>query len=103
MTVEMQQAIIYLGTNGLLLDVPVKEIREFELNFLETMNANHKDVLKSLKEGKIDDDVINTLEKVAKDMTGKYRSAAKSDKEDEGTESTEEVETKEATEEASEK
>ncbi|PCH96081.1 MAG: F0F1 ATP synthase subunit alpha [Bacteroidetes bacterium] len=77
MSVELQQAIIYLGTKGLMIDVPVKEVREFELNFLTTIEANHKDVLKSLKEGKITDEVTQTLEKVAKDMTSKYKTEAK--------------------------
>ena len=91
MSVELQQAIIYLGTNGLMLDVPVKEVREFELNFLATIAANHKDILKSLKEGKITDDVTQTLEKVAADMTSKYKVAGK-EKEEEGGASPEEEE-----------
>lgn len=83
LSVELQQAIIYLGTNGLLLDVPVKEIKEFELNFLDIISANHKDVLQSLKEGKITDVVTQTLEKVAADMTSKYRSSRKQKDEEE--------------------
>ncbi|HHZ65661.1 MAG TPA: F0F1 ATP synthase subunit alpha, partial [Flavobacteriales bacterium] len=83
LSVELQQAIIYLGTNGLMLDVPVKEIKEFELNFLDIISANHKDVLQSLKEGKITDVVTQTLEKVAADMTSKYRSSRKQKDEEE--------------------
>jgi len=72
-SVEQQQAIIYCGTKGLLLHVPVKEIKEFEVNFLETMEAKHKDVMDQLKEGKLSDEVTDVLEKVAAELSSKYR------------------------------
>ncbi len=70
--VEKQVAIIYLGSKGLLSKVPVEKVKEFESEFLDYMDAKHRDVLDTLKEGKLTDEVTSTLEKVAADLTGKY-------------------------------
>ena len=72
MPVEKQVAIIYLGTKGLLGKVPVERVREFEREFLDFMDARHRDVLDALKAGKLTDDVTGTLEKVAAELTAKY-------------------------------
>ncbi len=71
-TVEKQVAIIYLGSKGLLSKVPVDKIKEFETEFLDFMDAKHRDVLDALKEGKLTPEVTSTLEKVAADLSGKY-------------------------------
>jgi F-type H+-transporting ATPase subunit alpha len=70
--VEKQVAIIYLGSKGLLNKVPVEKVRAFEVEFLDYMEAKHKDVLDLLKAGKLTDEVTGTLESVAADLTGKY-------------------------------
>ncbi len=70
--VEKQVAIIYLGTKGLLSKVPVDKIKEFEVEFLDFMDAKHRDVLDTLKAGKLTDEVTSTLEKVAADLSSKY-------------------------------
>ena len=71
-SVEKQVAIIYLGSKGLLNKVPVEKIREFEVEFLDYMEAKHRDTLDLLKAGKLTDEVTGTLESVAADLTGKY-------------------------------
>jgi F-type H+-transporting ATPase subunit alpha len=71
--VEDQVAIIYAGSKNLLRDVPVNKVKEFERDFLEFLNAKHKDVLDTLKAGKLTDEVTDTLTAVAKDLSGKYR------------------------------
>ncbi|HIA35558.1 MAG TPA: F0F1 ATP synthase subunit alpha [Flavobacteriales bacterium] len=73
LTVEQQQAIIFCGTNGLLKDVPVKQVKEFEENFLNVMETKHKDILDELKEGKLQDATSKALVKIAKEHTAKYR------------------------------
>jgi F-type H+-transporting ATPase subunit alpha len=73
MKVEDQVAIIYLGTKGLLRDVPVDQVKKFEADFLEYMNAKHKDTLEALKAGKYTDAETSVLEKVAADMTATYK------------------------------
>ena len=75
--VEQQIAIIYCGTKGLLRDVPVNKVREFEAEFLQFMETKHKSTLDELKAGKICSDEIteDVLEKVAKkkDLSPKYK------------------------------
>jgi F-type H+-transporting ATPase subunit alpha len=73
MSVENQVAIIYLGTKGLLRDVPVNEVRKFETEFLEYMNAKHRDTLDALRDGKYTDAETSVLEKVAAEMTARYK------------------------------
>ena len=71
-SVEKQVAIIYQGSKGLLRNVPVNKVREFETEFLDYMDAKHRDVLDTLKAGKLTDEVTGTLEKVCADLAGKY-------------------------------
>jgi len=71
--VEQQVAIIYCGTKGLLRDVPVNKVREFETGFLQLLESKHKNVLNDLKAGKIDDSITSVLEQTAKDLTKKYK------------------------------
>jgi F-type H+-transporting ATPase subunit alpha len=71
--VEQQIAIIYLGTKGLLRDVPVNKVREFEAEFLQYLEAKHTNILNGLKAGQLTDDITNTLESVGKDLSAKYK------------------------------
>ncbi len=70
--VEDQIAIIYAGSKDLLRKVPVKKVKEFEKDYLEFLNAKHRDTLDTLKAGKLTDEVTDTLEKVAKEISAKY-------------------------------
>ncbi len=71
--VEDQVAIIFAGSKNLLRDVPVEKVKEFENDYIEFLNAKHRDVLDLLKVGKLTDEVTDTLTSVCKDLTGKYR------------------------------
>ena len=71
-TVEDQVAIIYLGSKNLLKSVPVDKIKEFEKKFLDLMNVKHKKTLDIIKQGKLTDDVLSTLESVAADLSSSY-------------------------------
>jgi F-type H+/Na+-transporting ATPase subunit alpha len=73
MAVEKQIAIIYCGTKGLLRDVPVNKVKEFENEFLGFLEAKHNDVLDKLRAGVIDDAVTSVLEKTAGELTVKYK------------------------------
>jgi len=73
MRVEHQVAIIYLGTKGLLKDVPVKRVKEFEAEYLNLLEAQQKPALDTLKKGQIDDAVTAILEKTAKELIPKYK------------------------------
>ena len=72
-TVEDQVAIIYAGSKNLLKDVPVNKVKEFEKDYLEYLNAKHRDTLDTLKAGKLTDEVTDTLSSVAKDLSAKYK------------------------------
>ncbi len=72
-TVEDQIAIIYAGSKNLLRDVPVEKVKEFERDFLEMMNAKHRDTLDTLKAGKLTDAAIDVVTNVAADLSAKYK------------------------------
>jgi len=72
MTVEKQVAIIYCGTKGLLSRIPVEKIREFQDDYLNSLEMNHIDTLTAIRNGKIDDAVTTVLESVAKDISARY-------------------------------
>ena len=69
---EDQVAIIYAGSKNLLRNVPVDKIKEFENEYLTILRTKHVGVLDSLKQGKLTDEVVNTLESVCKDLSDKY-------------------------------
>ena len=70
--VEEQAAIIYCGTNGLLMNVPVNKIKEFEGEYLAFLHAKHQDALDALAAGKLTEEIKSTLESVAADLSSKY-------------------------------
>jgi F-type H+-transporting ATPase subunit alpha len=67
--VEDQIAIIYCGTKGLLNSVPVNKIKEFEKLYLDRLNTEHKEVLQSLKEGKLSDDIESVMRNLAEEIS----------------------------------
>ncbi len=70
--VEKQIAIIYVGTKGLMQNVPVSKVKEFEKEYLDFLEAKHADVLVRLKAGKYDDADTEVLGRVAKEIAAKY-------------------------------
>ena len=71
--VEKQIAILYCGTHGLLRDIPVDKVSEFEERYLQTLELTHQqDVLDVLKAGKIDDDVMKVLGETAKSVVKQF-------------------------------
>jgi F-type H+/Na+-transporting ATPase subunit alpha len=71
--VEKQIAIIFCGTHGLLADVPLHRIREFELEFLDFLELKHKNILDALKQGKLDVEIENKLTAIAKEISERFR------------------------------
>ncbi|MCF6181822.1 F0F1 ATP synthase subunit alpha [Lutibacter sp.] len=70
--VEDQVAIIYAGSKNLLKNVPVDKVKEFEKDYLEYLNAKHRDTLDILKAGKLTDEVIDILTNAANEISAKY-------------------------------
>jgi F-type H+-transporting ATPase subunit alpha len=71
--VEKQVAIIYLGTQGLLRDVPVKKMKEFEEHFLMEMENKLADVLGEFKKGNLPDDGIKKMVNLANTLIPQYK------------------------------
>ncbi len=69
MPVEEEIAVIYCGTQGLLRNVELKHIAEFEKMFLEILRSKYqKEILEPLREGVLDENVSKLLEGVATEV-----------------------------------
>jgi F-type H+-transporting ATPase subunit alpha len=72
-SVEKQVAIIYLGTQGILKEVPVKFVKEFEENFLMEMENKHPEILAEFKKGNLPEDGLKTMTELAKGLMSQYK------------------------------
>src|SRR6476661_8564261 len=72
-TVEKQVAIIYLGTQGLLRDVAVKNVKAFEEHFLIEMENKLPEVLNEFKKGNLPDDGVHKMVELAKSLIPQYK------------------------------
>jgi F-type H+-transporting ATPase subunit alpha len=71
-SVEKQIAIIFVGTKGLIQNVPINQVNAFEKEYLNFLEAKHADVLVALKAGKYTDEITDVLTKCAKEIAQKY-------------------------------
>jgi len=72
-TVEKQVAIIYLGTQGLLRDVAVKNVKAFEEHFLLEMENKHPEILTEFKKGALPEDGLAKIKELAKGLIPQYK------------------------------
>jgi F-type H+-transporting ATPase subunit alpha len=76
LTVDKQVVMIYLGTNGLLDELPVSTIQQFEKEFLQMFELKHKDLLTSIAEKKdLLDDVAKQIQSIAKEFISTFKAA----------------------------
>jgi F-type H+/Na+-transporting ATPase subunit alpha len=73
LSVEKQIAIIFCGTRGLLAEIPVDKVKSFEKEFLDFMELKHRNVLDSLKSGKITEAEEQILTSVAKEIVEQFK------------------------------
>jgi F-type H+-transporting ATPase subunit alpha len=73
MPVGEQIAILYCGTHGLMADVPVDKVRECQDTFLDKMRSAHPEAIATLASGKIDDEVMMTIETTMSDIAETYK------------------------------
>src|SRR3954466_14922180 len=73
MSVEKQVAIIYLGTQGMLREVPVKNVKAFEEHFLTEMQNKLPDVLAEFKKGNLSDENLKRMVDLAKNVAPAYK------------------------------
>src|SRR5258705_7237860 len=71
--VAKQVAIIYLGTQGLLRDVAVKRVKEFEEHFLMEMENKLPDVMAEFKKGNLPDDGVKRMVQLANELIPQYK------------------------------
>jgi F-type H+-transporting ATPase subunit alpha len=73
LSVEKQVAIIYLGTQGLMGEVSIKRVREFEEHFLMEMDNKLPDVLGEFKKGNLPEDGLKRMVELAKGLMAAYK------------------------------
>jgi F-type H+-transporting ATPase subunit alpha len=71
--VEKQVAVIYLGTQGLLREVAVRKVKEFEEHFLLEMDNKLPEVLAEFKKGNLPEDGIKKMVELAKTLIPQYK------------------------------
>ena len=73
MAVEDEVAVIFCGTHGLLENVPLDKVAEFQSNFLQLMHAKHPEAMASILAGKLDDDTTAKLTSAAAEVAAAYK------------------------------
>ena len=73
MPVDKQVAIIYLGTEGLLREVAVKNVKAFEEHFLMEMENKYPDVLNEFKKGNLPEDGIKKMVELSNNIVARYK------------------------------
>jgi F-type H+-transporting ATPase subunit alpha len=71
--VEKQVAIIYLGTQGLIRDVPVRRVKEFEEQFLMELESKHPEILAEFKKGGLSDEAVKKMTELANGIIPQYK------------------------------
>src|SRR6187551_2947082 len=71
--VEKQVAIIYLGTNGLISNVPVKNIQDFEEQFLLEMENKYPEILAEFKKGNLPEEGLKKMVELAKEISHQFQ------------------------------
>lgn len=72
--VENQVAVIYCGVNGLLENVPIDKVHEFESLFMQLVEAKYrKEVLDEIKNGNLSDDVQAKIRECAAEISSRYK------------------------------
>jgi len=74
MAVEEEVAVIYCGVNGLLENVPLDKVAEFEKQLLQLLNAKYRaDVLDVIRSGLLTDDATAKLAQAAGDVAARFK------------------------------
>ncbi|MDE6811465.1 MAG: F0F1 ATP synthase subunit alpha [Muribaculaceae bacterium] len=72
--VENQVAVIYCGVKGLLENVPLEKVADFEQQFLQLVKAKYqKEVLDAIRAGQLTDDIEAKLRECAAEVASQYK------------------------------
>ncbi|WP_165986141.1 F0F1 ATP synthase subunit alpha [Streptomyces sp. YIM 98790] len=73
---EDQVVSIWSGTNGLMDDVPVEEIRRFEKELLEHMHSTKSDLMRSIREGgKMPEETVQAIREAVTEFKQQFQTA----------------------------
>lgn len=73
MLVEEEVAVIYCGVKGLLQNVPMDKVAEFEKQFIQMLHAKHQaDVLDKIREGQLTEEIEAKITAVANEIASRY-------------------------------
>lgn len=70
--VAEEVAVIFCGVNGLLGQVPLDKVAEFQQSFLQQLRAQHPEALETLGKGLLTDEVSDILRATAQDVAARY-------------------------------
>ncbi len=71
--VEDQVALIYAGTKGLLMEIEVEQVGEFEMQFLELMRLQQSNVLQQIAAGTFNDEIAAVIEHTAREIIAQLK------------------------------
>ena len=72
MAVEDEVAVIYSGVNGLLENVPLEKVAEFEKQYLQLLHARYTSALDEIRAGRLTDEVTAALNEAAAQVAGQF-------------------------------
>lgn len=70
--VDSQVAMIYAGTENLLKSVPIRNVKEFQIEYIDFLRSKHPETMAAIKSGKIDDSITSVLKQAAAELASKY-------------------------------
>lgn len=70
MPVGEQIAVLYCGTQGLMADIDVEQVADFQKLFLDRMRSTHSDILDVLSSGKVGDEQTSVIRQEAASVCG---------------------------------
>jgi F-type H+-transporting ATPase subunit alpha len=72
-SVEKQVAIIYLGTNNMIREVPVKNVRAFEETFINELETKMPELLLEFKKGNLPEDGLAKMKALADSLISQFK------------------------------
>jgi len=71
--VELQVAIIFCGTNGLLKEIPLNKVLNFEKDFIERCQLLLKQELEQIARGEFNDEIADVLTNLSREVAKNYK------------------------------
>lgn len=73
MPVEDQVIVLFIATNKYLMDLQVKEVRNFNKDFVKFVNSNYPDVINAIRNtGELSEEAESMLRKAAEEFKAQY-------------------------------